>query len=90
VRDQGAGRHRAPAAGAAGSISITEHVQRLLRAGETDIYRQVHADVDRLLLDEILRHTDGNQVLASQLLGISRTTLRGKLDALGLDDRARL
>jgi two-component system nitrogen regulation response regulator GlnG len=86
IRDPGSDRRGADVVSETGSIDVPENVQRLLRAGETDIYRQVHAEVDRVLLDEILRHADGNQVLASQLLGISRTTLRNKLDALGLSD----
>jgi DNA-binding protein Fis len=32
----------------------------------------------------VLRHTKGNQAQASELLGISRTTLRAKLRALCL------
>lgn len=86
VRDPGPDRRGADGVSETGAIDVPQNVQRLLRAGETDIYRQIHAEVDRLLLDEILRHANGNQVLASQLLGISRTTLRNKLDALGLGD----
>jgi nitrogen regulation protein NR(I) len=62
-----------------GSVDVARRVRELFSAGNEDIYRQVHADVDRILLDEILRHVDGNQVLAAQRLGISRTTLRHKL-----------
>jgi two-component system nitrogen regulation response regulator GlnG len=39
--------------------------------------------VDRVVLGAVLRHVGGSQVKASQLLGISRTTLRAKLRALG-------
>jgi two-component system nitrogen regulation response regulator GlnG len=56
----------------------------LLRAGEPDIYRRVSLEVDRVVLDTVLRHVKGNQVHASELLGISRTTLRAKLRALGM------
>jgi two-component system nitrogen regulation response regulator GlnG len=89
VRDRDASQSGAEVVSKTGSIDVTENVRRLLRAGDTEIYRQVHAEVDRLLLGEILRHADGNQVLASQLLGISRTTLRSKLDSLGLGENQR-
>jgi two-component system nitrogen regulation response regulator GlnG len=56
----------------------------LLRAGETDLYRQVGLEMDRMVFDVVLRHVKGNQVQASELLGISRTTLRAKLRALGM------
>jgi two-component system nitrogen regulation response regulator GlnG len=56
----------------------------LLHAGETDLYRQLLLEVDRAILHVVLRHVKGNQVQASQLLGISRTTLRAKLRALGM------
>jgi two-component system nitrogen regulation response regulator GlnG len=62
----------------------------LLRAGETDLYRQLGVDVDRTILDVVLRHVKGNQVQASELLGISRTTLRAKLRALGIAAEAYL
>jgi nitrogen regulation protein NR(I) len=65
-----------------GLIDVAKRLQNLLESGSTDVYRQIHAAVDRILLDEVLRYADGNQVLASQLLGISRTTLRSKLSGL--------
>jgi two-component system nitrogen regulation response regulator GlnG len=57
-------------------------ITELLRAGESDIYRRVYLDVDRVVTETVLRHAKGNQVQASELLGISRTTLRAKLRAL--------
>ena len=50
--------------------------------GEPDIYRRLCLEVDRVVLDVVLAHVKGNQVQASELLGISRTTLRTKLGAL--------
>jgi two-component system nitrogen regulation response regulator GlnG len=68
----------------AGTLDLASLVARLLRAGECDVYRQVGAEVDRIVLHVVLTHVKGNQVQASELLGISRTTLRAKLRALGM------
>jgi two-component system nitrogen regulation response regulator GlnG len=64
-------------------LDIAHLVRGLINSGQTDIYRQVHLAVDRVLFPEILRNVGGSQVSASQLLGISRTTLRAKLVSLG-------
>ena len=61
-------------------------VQRLLETGSTDIYREIQNAVDRIVLQEILHHVEDNQVAASQLLGISRTTLRSKIESLGVEE----
>ena len=65
-------------------LDIMVLVADLLRAGNTDIYRQVSQVVDRAMLSAVLEHSRGNQSQASELLGISRTTLRAKLQLLGL------
>jgi two-component system nitrogen regulation response regulator GlnG len=65
-------------------FDLAAHVNQLLHSGETDIYRKACEAADRVILEAILRHTRGNQVQASELLGISRTTLRAKLRALGM------
>ncbi|QEL17752.1 sigma-54-dependent transcriptional regulator [Limnoglobus roseus] len=68
----------------ADNLDVTVLTHDLLARGEEDIYAKVGRAVDRAVLDLVLRHAGGNQVTASQLLGISRTTLRAKLQALGL------
>jgi nitrogen regulation protein NR(I) len=67
-----------------GQLEVAEYVADLLRAGESDIYQKVSGAVDRVVMETVLRHVKGNQVHASEVLGISRTTLRTKLRALGL------
>ncbi|MCE9566714.1 MAG: sigma-54 dependent transcriptional regulator [Planctomycetes bacterium] len=66
------------------TLDVLALVADLLGTGSTDIYRQVTQSVDRALLTTILDHAHGNQSQASELLGISRTTLRAKLQVLGL------
>ena len=63
---------------------VSHLVRELLRRGETDIYRIVHAEVDKHLLETILNYVGGNQLEAAALLGISRTTLRARLRTLGM------
>lgn len=84
---RGAARENPPASGypSALQMDIAEMVNHLARSGHENIYREIHNVIDLPMFEEIMRRVDGNQVLASRLLGISRTTLRNKLESLGLD-----
>jgi two-component system nitrogen regulation response regulator GlnG len=73
-----------PPAAEGGALDIAALVNQLLRAGEPEIYRKVSQAVDRVVLDTVLRYAKGNQVQASELLGISRTTLRAKLRSVDM------
>lgn len=66
------------------TLDVAQLVRQFLRQGESDIYRKVGIAVDRAVMEAVLRHTKGNQAKASELLGISRTTLRAKLRVLGV------
>jgi two-component system nitrogen regulation response regulator GlnG len=65
-------------------LDVARLAADLLRGGEPDIYRRIFQAVDRVVVETVLRHARGNQALASELMGISRTTLRAKLRALGM------
>jgi len=65
-------------------MRLSQFVQALLRDGQGDVHRRVHMEIERVLLDEVLRHVHGSQIDAAEVLGISRTTLRARLRALGL------
>jgi two-component system nitrogen regulation response regulator GlnG len=67
-----------------GNLNVAQYARELLDAKESDIYRRVHGEVDRILLPEVLERVGGNQVLASQVLGIARSTLRGRISDLGM------
>jgi nitrogen regulation protein NR(I) len=56
----------------------------LLRQGGNNLYAEAVAALDRVLLPCVLRHTGNHQTRASEILGISRATLRQKLRSLGL------
>lgn len=56
-----------------------------LEAGSNDLYSETILATERQLLRQVLAHTEGNQLKAAAILGISRVTLRGKLRTLGID-----
>ena len=63
---------------------LTQLVRRLILENHPDLYRHVLQEVDRVVLQEVMTHVSGNQVQASERLGISRMTLRSKLRTLSL------
>ena len=44
-----------------------------------EIYRLVLGEVEPPLLRAVMEHTEGNQTLAAEMLGLNRATLRKKL-----------
>ena len=55
--------------------------------GDTEtqnLHAMVVAEVEKPLLEVVLKRTDGNQLRAARILGINRNTLRKKLDLYGL------
>ncbi len=62
---------------------LREEVKRMLRDGEKDIYGKIVDQVEKVLLEEVLSQTQGNQIMASRILGVHRNTIRRKLAVLG-------
>lgn len=55
-----------------------------LSASSSDLYAEALVEMERHLLRELLNHTGGNQARAARILGITRTSLRKKIHALGI------
>ena len=51
----------------------------------TDVYDMVLAEVEKPLLEIVMRHAKSNQCRAAEILGINRNTLRKKLKRYKLD-----
>ena len=64
---------------------LIRYIHQRLHAGTESLYDEVIQRVERTLLTELLTQVDGNISRASAILGISRSTLRTKLAALGIN-----
>ena len=64
--------------------ALTSFVKQQLLANSTSLYQDYQALTDRHVLALVLEHTGGNLSRAAKHLGITRATLRTKLQAAGL------
>lgn len=64
-------------------LDLAHELTAQLKSGEKDLYRRMTEIMDRVVLATVLQHVNGHQGLASGLLGISRTTLRAKMQSAG-------
>jgi len=49
-----------------------------------NLYEMVIPEVEKSLIEMVMKETKGNQIRASKLLGINRNTLRNKIKKLGI------
>ncbi len=62
-----------------------EHrVNTLLAGGQQEIARKLYREVDRILIESALQHTQGHKQNAAKILGWGRNTLTRKMQDLGL------
>jgi two-component system nitrogen regulation response regulator GlnG len=71
-----------------GSLDLMGYVRRMIANKDSHLYRKMQFAVDRAVFREVLDAVGGNQVEAARMLGISRTTLRAKLQTMHDMDRA--
>ncbi|HEV8542381.1 MAG TPA: sigma-54 dependent transcriptional regulator [Verrucomicrobiae bacterium] len=77
--------------GKSGGITLQEWIQELLQsakegAGE-DVLAKVTETVEKELFSQAIRLANGNQTQAAKWLGVSRLTMREKLQSFGLKER---
>ena len=86
----GQGRQRAPcppAAGVAGEAAATDAAalaRQLFQWARRDPKLKIIPAVERELVIQALKETNDNQVHAAKLLGITRATLRKRIDKFGI------
>lgn len=61
-----------------------EFVGDRLAGGTLNLYAEALERMEREILMRVLKHTDGNQLQAARVLGITRGSLRNKIRALGI------
>lgn len=62
-----------------------EHrVNTLLSSGQLDISRQLYREIDKILIESALQHTQGHKQNAAKTLGWGRNTLTRKMQDLGM------
>lgn len=71
------------------SNSVKRSMERYFRdldgTKPTHLYSMVLREVERPLLEVVMKHAKSNQCRAAEILGINRNTLRKKLKEHGLD-----
>ena len=61
-------------------MDLAEFIRTSISRGETDVYRQAIARMDRLLIACALEQAHGHQIRAAEILGLSRATLRTRCE----------
>jgi len=61
-----------------------EFVSARIAAGSENVYAESLERMEREVLVRVLKHTDGNQLQAARILGITRGSLRNKIRTLGI------
>ncbi len=64
--------------------TVSRYLEQLHGHDAIDLYAMVMAEVEKPLLEATLEHSGHNQSKAAKTLGLSRSTLRKKMDFYGL------
>ncbi len=56
-----------------------------LTIGRGKVYNKVIDDTEKMLIEEALKRSFGNQSIAAKLLGINRNTMRAKVRKMKID-----
>jgi len=60
--------------------AIRRYLEDMGHSQPESLYRVLMAEVEPPLIEEVLRYTQGNQSRTAKILGMTRNTLRAKLD----------
>ena len=60
--------------------AIRRYLEDMGQSQPESLYRTRMAEVEPPMIEEVLRHTQGNQTQTARILGMTRNTLKAKLD----------
>jgi Fis family transcriptional regulator len=60
--------------------AIRRYLEDMGQSQPESLYRTLMAEVEPPLIEEVLRYTQGNQTQTARILGMTRNTLKAKLD----------
>jgi DNA-binding NtrC family response regulator len=63
---------------------LTPNFEKIMSISGSHVYHHLQSGFEKALISAVLRFTSSNQVKASELLGISRNTLRDRISKYGL------
>jgi len=61
-------------------LAIRRYLEDMGQSQPDSLYRVLLAEVEPPLIEEVLRYTNGNQSQTAKILGMTRNTLRSKLN----------
>lgn len=61
-------------------VAIRRYLEDMGQSQPECLYRTLMAEVEPPLIEEVLRYTQGNQSRTAKILGMTRNTLRAKLN----------
>ncbi len=64
---------------------IIEFEDSLYRDKAGQLYKCILEIMEKMLFEQVLQRTDGNQLKAARILGINRNTMRAKIRKLGVN-----
>ena len=63
-------------------LILPRELEKAIGSGQNDVYRRIREHFDRLLILRVMQQTGGNQLRASEILGLSRPTVRARLQSI--------
>ena len=64
--------------------AVAQYLKDMSSTPPDNLYQVIIAEVEKPLIETVLKHTSGNQSRAAEVLGLTRGTLRNRIRRYGL------